>query len=307
VATKRRLGVALLLDPPISDAVDGLRRGVGDPSLDRVPPHITLVPPVNVRGEHLGAALARIRAAGATQPGPLHLTLGPPATFWPDNPVLYLEVGGDRQALQSLRDAVFVAPLQRKLSWPWVPHVTLADSADPDRIAAAVAALDRFAVVAVIDRLVLLEEGRGRVWAPLADAALSPETVVGRGGLALYLTRGRILDPEAQQMLDEACARPCDLPEAAVRPRRPDFFPIVLTVRREGQVVASAAAWRTDDGAHAGVFVAPGVRHQGIGGTTLAHLESAVLRAAWEGEALRAHGPAGFYRARSSYSNATEA
>jgi 2'-5' RNA ligase len=307
VATKRRLGAALLLDPPISDAIDGLRRGVGDPALDRIPPHITLVPPVNIRGEHLGAALARIRAAAATQPGPLHLTLGPPATFWPDNPVLYLEVGGDLEALQSLRDATFVPPLQRKLSWPWVPHVTLADSADPDRIAAAVAALDRFAVVIAIDRLVLLEEGRGRVWLPLADAALGAETVVGRGGLALHITRGRILDPEAQRMIDEACARPADLLQPEVRPRRPDFFPIVLTVRREGQVVASAVAWRSDDGAHAAVFVAPEVRHQGIGGITLAHLESAVLRAGWEGPALRAHGPAGFYRARSGYSNATEA
>jgi 2'-5' RNA ligase/GNAT superfamily N-acetyltransferase len=307
VATRRRLGVALVLDPPVSDAIDGLRRAVGDPSLNRIPPHVTLVPPVNVRADQLSAALARVRAAAASQPGPLHCTLGPPATFLPDNPVLYLEVGGDLERLRTLRDAVFVTPLSRPLSWPWVPHVTLADSADEDRIRAAVAALDRFAVVAAIDRLVLLEETSGRVWVPLADAALGPEVVVGRGGLSLNVTRGRMLDPEGWQMIDEAGARPADLSEeAACQPGR-DFFPIVLTVRREGQVVGVAFAWRADDGGHAAVIVAPAARRQGIGSTALAHLESAVVSAGWAGPVLHAHGPAGFYRARSAYSKATEA
>ena len=157
VATKRRLGVALLPDPPVSDAVDGLRRALGDPSLGRIPPHVTLVPPVNVRTEEMSAALARLRSAGAAQSGPLQLTLGPPATFLPDNPVLFLEVGGDVERLRALRDAVFAPPLRRPLSWPWVPHLTVADSAAEERIAAALMALDRFAMVASFDRVVLLE------------------------------------------------------------------------------------------------------------------------------------------------------
>jgi 2'-5' RNA ligase len=296
-----------VLDPPVSDAVDGLRRAVGDPSLNRIPPHITLVPPVNVRADQLGSALARVRAAAARQPGPLQCTLGPPATFLPDNPVLYLEVGGDLEGLRTLRDAVFVPPLHRALSWPWVPHVTLADSAEEDRILAAVAVLDRFAVVTAIDRLVLLEETSGRVWVPLADAALSPEVVVGRGGLSLNITRGRMLDPQVWHMIDEAGARRTELGEMSVCQPGREFFPIVLTVRREGQVVGVAVAWRADDGDHAAVVVAPDSRRQGIGGTALVHLESARARAGWAGPVLHAHGPAGFYRARSAYSKATEA
>jgi 2'-5' RNA ligase len=307
VATRRRLGVALVLDPPVSDAVDGLRRALGDPSLNRIPPHITLVPPVNVRADQLAAALARVRAAAATQPGPLQLTLGPTATFLPDNPVLYLEVGGDLERLRVLRDAAFVPPLHRSLSWPWVPHVTLADSAGTDRILAAVAALDRFAVVTAIDRLVVLEETSGRVWVPLADADLGPEVVVGRGGLSLAITRGRMVDPEVWQMIDEAGARPAELGEAGdCQPGR-NFFPMVLTVRRETQVVSVAVAWRADDGGHAAVVVAPAVRRQGIGSIALAQLESGVVSGGWACPVLHAHGPAGFYRARSAYSKATEA
>ena len=172
--------------------MDGLRRALGDPSIGRVAAHLTLVPPVNVGAGQLPAALAAVRAAAAGQAGPLQLTLGPPATFLPANPVLYLDVGGDLEALRRLRDAVFVPPLRRTLSWPWVPHVTLADTASEARIAAAVVALDRFAVVTSVECVTVLEERRGRVWRPLADAALGPPAVIGRGGLAVEITRGRV-------------------------------------------------------------------------------------------------------------------
>jgi 2'-5' RNA ligase len=301
-ATRRRLGVALLLDPPVAAAVDGLRLAVGDPSLGRVASHITLVPPVNVRADQLGAALGCVRAAAGGQPGPLRLTLGPPATFLPDNPVLYLEVGGDLDALRALRDAVFVAPLERTLSWPWIPHATVADSAEEGRIAAAVTALDRFAVVTTIGRLVLLQEGSGRIWRPLADAALGPPAIVGTGGLALEITTGRTLDPEVLRMIDEAGATAIESRGRASVSEDPPLFPIVLSVRREGAVVGAARAWRADDGGHVAVIVAGDVRHQGIGGTLLAHVEAAVTAAGWECPVLHAHGPAGFYQARSGWS-----
>ncbi len=302
VTAKRRLGVALVVDPPLADEVNGIRRAVGDQSLARVPPHLTLVGPVNVRADQLSAALLRLRSAASARPGPLGLTLGPPATFLPVNPVLYLEVGGDLEELQALRDSVFVAPLARKLSWPWVPHVTLADSADPDRIEAACTALDHFAAVAEVTHLVLLEETRGQGWAPLADAALGPAAVVGTGGLAVELTGSRLVDPEGWRMLHEAGVGPgeCWERQPTVSGRPP--VPLILTARREGDVVGVAAAWRADDGGHVAVVVAPGLRRQGIGGTLLSHLEASVRRSGWGCPHLHAHGPAAFYQARSGWS-----
>lgn len=166
---KSRLGVALLLPAGVAAEVDGLRRGLGDGALDRIPPHITLVPPVNVREERVDEAFAVLRRAAGTTP-PLHLTMGPPATFLPDNPVVYLPVTGDIEALRTLRDAVFVEPLARSLTWPWVPHVTLADDAAPERIAAALAALNDYVVEATFDSVHLLRENPGRVWEPMANA-----------------------------------------------------------------------------------------------------------------------------------------
>jgi len=204
---RRRLGAVLLLPERVATEVDGLRRACGDGALGRIPSHLTLVPPVNVREDDLPAALTRLRVAAAAVGGPLELVLGPPATFHPVNPVLYLEVGGpDLAAVHRLRDTAFVFPLERHLTWPFVPHVTLADGAEPERIEAALVALADFTVPVTLDRVHLLQEGDQRTWRPLADCPLGPPDVVGRGGFELELTTSHLLDPEAASFLSDADA-----------------------------------------------------------------------------------------------------
>lgn len=259
--------MALVFDPPVSDELDGLRRAVGDPSLGRIPPHITLVPPVNVRRDDLPAAMDVLRRAAATV-RPLELTVGAVSTFLPVNPVLYLEVGGDVAGLRTLRDAVFTAPLERRLSWPWVAHVTLADGVPEDRIEAAVATLERYAVVTRVDRVVLLEEGPGRVWAPLADAALGPPARIGTGGLVLELARGRLVDPRLGAPAVAGSLVP----------------PVVVNAYREGEAVGWARATVDHDGSHVEIYVLEEHRRQGIGGHLRAHLDWALSRQVGAGE-----------------------
>lgn len=271
VATRRRLGVALVLDPPIGQEVDGLRRAVGDPSLGRIPPHLTLVPPVNVAD--LDAAIERLRAAAGGQAGPLQLTLGPPTTFLPSNPVLYLPVGGDLEELRLLRDSVFKPPLERKLSWPWVPHVTIADGIEEHRIGAAQVALDGYWALAVVERVVLLEERKGRVWTEIADAVLERRAKVGTGGLVVHITRGRLLDPLVLAMLGEEVRPPGPTERERPASTRSYFHPVVMTARREDQTVGVAIAYGRDNRF---VFVRPDARRQGIGGHLRRHLDVAI-------------------------------
>src|SRR3954454_20753346 len=146
--------------------IDALRLALGDPERGRIPPHLTLVPPVNVNDDLLDAAMSVVRTAAAATES-LELILGPPATFLPVNPVLYLSVGGDVDALEGLRQAVFAPPLSRPIDHPFVPHVTLADGIDADRAASALVALSSYERAVTVERVDVMEEGPDRVWRSL--------------------------------------------------------------------------------------------------------------------------------------------
>jgi 2'-5' RNA ligase/GNAT superfamily N-acetyltransferase len=321
------MGVALLLDPPVSDEIEGLRRALGDPSVGRMPPHVTLVPPVNVKEGDLGEVLRILRVAASASKGPMALTLGSVTSFLPDNPVAFLSVGGDLDSLAALREAVFRGPLERALSWPWVPHVTVADGLAEDRVLVAAACLDGYRALVKVDRVVLLEERAGRVWSQVADARLGRQAVVGRGGLALEITAGRLLDPEVLAMIRaedragavENPAGPVEDPAGAVedpagavddpagawRGGLLGLAPIVHAGRREGIVVGMGAAWLDATGPHVAVLVRSDSRRQGVGAHLLRSVEAAAAREGWGFPELQAEGPEGFYAAQSAWSMVT--
>jgi 2'-5' RNA ligase len=248
----------LLLAPPVADEIDGLRRACGAArAVGVVAPHVTLVPPVNVRHEALPEALAVLRAAAAARAdaGPLQLTIGPAAMFHPVSSTLYLAVGGDVDGVRSLREALFRAPLARTVDRPFTPHVTLAGVIGEDRARAAVEALADYTASVVLDRLHLLEERRvdGTRWVPVADAAFERPTIVGRGGVELELHRCRLTDPEALELAGALG----DPPDGAV--------PLVLTARRRGRLVGVAQGWvRDGEPELTNVIVVEDQRGQGI-------------------------------------------
>jgi 2'-5' RNA ligase len=248
-----------LLPAPVSTEVDGLRRAVGDGSLRRIPAHLTLVPPVNVAEARLPEALGVLRRAAAATRS-LTLELGPPRTFLPDSPVLYLAVEGEVTEVHALRGRVMRDPLARTTSWPFVPHVTLADSASPEVIEAAVTALGRYRAEVRFDRVHLLRESADRGWEPIAEAPLRPPAVIGRGGLPVELSVTVRLDPEATGFVEQS--------EGAGRP-------FAVTARREQQVVGVATGFLRDGVTHLDtVLVDVGQRRQGIGSHLLAAVES---------------------------------
>jgi 2'-5' RNA ligase len=250
--------VALVLKGEARVEVDGLRRAMGEPDLLRIPPHLTLVPPVNVREDRMEDALAVLRAAGAAAK-PLRLTLGPPATFLPHNPVLYLSVHGDVDGVINLRTAVFREPLHRDLTWPFVPHVTVADGIDPERIAAGVDVLSSYEREVTLTSMHLLEEREHNVWSIIAEVPLAPRKVVGRGAAGLEL-------------------------EITVTDNLDGRQPLAVTARRGRETVATATGWTELNASQLDeLTVADGVRGQGIGGHTLA----AFLSAAADRGALR--------------------
>lgn len=254
---------------PVADEIDVLRRACGEPAVERIAPHCTLVPPVNVREDRLDDAVAVVRAAAAAT-RPFTVTLGPPATFLPVNPVLYLAVGGDEAAVHALRDRVFVEPLSRSVTLAFHPHVTLLDGGEPDRLQAAVRALSDYRAEVTFTRVHLLQERRDdlgrRVWRPLADATFAAPPVVGRGGLALELAVGQRLDPEAAALSAREWA-------VIDHDGHGDVWPedLAVTARRDGAVVATAVGWTSGASAYLGdLVVAAASRGEGIGSQVVA-------------------------------------
>lgn len=267
-----RLGGVLLIPEPARTEIDALRRSLADGSRDRVPAHVTLVPPVNVNTRDLDAVYSRLRDAAATSP-PFRLRLGPPKTFLPENPVLYLEAGGDLETLETLRHALLQPPLARRLSWPYVPHVTLCDEGDPERLEQAAEALRDYRVEVSFEQVHLLKEDE-RVWRPFADARLGGRRVVGRGGLELEITESAELDTSTAVWLADQWRR-----FNQARQQSWAQEPFVLTARREGAVVGVATGWTNEGVAYLSeLMVDPDVRGEGIGGHLMGAFEDFARR-----------------------------
>ena len=200
--TRSRLGVAIVLPEPMRTEVRALRRALGSPSLDTQPPHITLVPPVNVRDERLDDTMAVARSAAASIHGPMRLRLGPPATFAPVSAVVYLGVhGDDAERLRSLPERLLQGPLLRTVEHEYVPHCTLHELADDELIASAMHALRDFRYVIDVDGFDLLRQENDRVWRTLASFAFGAPVVRGRGTVIVELRTASVPTPDARALL----------------------------------------------------------------------------------------------------------
>lgn len=223
--------------------IDGLRRALSSPDLERIGPHVTLVPPVNVPETAVALACDVLRetASGSV---PLLLELGPAASFLPVSPVCYLAVCGAERALEALtslarrlRSGPLATPADR-LEAPFVPHVTLNRRMTPEKIALAVASLAGFRVDVVFEDVTLLElSGPERAWSALVAVPLRQPVTVGRGGVEIELSLSDRLDPAAADFSRRA-SEELDLKQYG-RAFGPDE-PFAITARVDGKVAGVA-------------------------------------------------------------------
>jgi len=139
--------------------IDGLRRALGGSGLGRINPHVTLVPPVNVRDDELVDVLRKLRSTAREDP--VVVRIGPARTFAPRTPVVYLEVTGDTARIAGLRRQLAVAPLVPEIARrerPFVPHVTVGGRVEGPRIAAALEMLADFQLTVTLASVMLCEQ-----------------------------------------------------------------------------------------------------------------------------------------------------
>jgi ribosomal protein S18 acetylase RimI-like enzyme len=175
-----------------------------------------------------------------------------------------------------LRDAVFTPPLERPLTHPFDPHVTLVE--ESTRIDEAVASLGGYRATCTIGSIHLMRESRdderNRIWRPIADVPLGGRVaVVGRGGLELALTPTGALPPDAARWIEE---RWVDFDVERFGAPRPADAPIGIVARRDGRIVGAAQGdvrhW--GEAYLANLIVAADVRNEGVGAHVVAAFAS---------------------------------
>jgi 2'-5' RNA ligase/ribosomal protein S18 acetylase RimI-like enzyme len=256
-----------------ADEINGLRRALSSGEVERIGPHVTLVPPVNVRQDDV-AAVGEFAREVASEFAPLALELGPAATFLPRNPVCYLAVSGEEAALDALvrlasrlGSGALAAPASRR-QLAFVPHVTINQHMEPEQIAPAVAALSGYRAGVVFEAVTLLEFSESdRRWSKLVEAPLARPAVVGRGGVEIALSLSSRLDPPAadwsQRAWQQYSARQYG---PAVRPDEP----FAITARMAGEIAGVAEGEvRSTLCRLARLMVGPDRRGTGIGSQLL--------------------------------------
>lgn len=266
---RHHLAVALLPPPRLGERVDTLRRAIRSSTLGRIPPHVTVVPPVNVRAGELGDVYELLDAAAA-QVRPFRLRIGPASSFAPRTPTVHLGVRGcepaDAATLDALRRVLLQGPLDRPDEHPFTPHLTLDRRVGDERIAAAMSVLDGVDESWSVRSLHLLEHHRPEdgppFWEPAHEVPLGPPAVVGRGGIELQVRTLGMLGTRDAEAVGLERVGPAD--SAVVVTAGPPGSGVVPWGAAVGTVVPGSLA-RLDT-----VSVVVGQRGQGIGAQVLA-------------------------------------
>jgi 2'-5' RNA ligase len=162
------LGVAIAIPEPHATVLTTWRRRVGDPQADLIWPHVTLLPPTPVPAGQLDTIENHIaQAAMSRLPFVMHL-LGT-GTFRPMSPVVFIQVARGVADCEMLEKAIRTGPLERRLDFPYHPHVTVAQDVPDEALDLAYDGLSGFVARFVVERFSLFERHPDGKWLPRTE------------------------------------------------------------------------------------------------------------------------------------------
>ncbi len=166
------LGVAVAVPEPFAQALRDGRAATGDPAAAAVPPHVTVVPPVQVAPDQVEEIVTHVRQVAAGLE-PFVVTLIGTGTFRPVSDVVFVQVVDGARACDRLQERVRTGPLHRRLGFPYHPHVTVAHDVPAPALDAVQGQLADFRAAFDVQAVSVYRCGDDGIWRVLAEAPLA--------------------------------------------------------------------------------------------------------------------------------------
>lgn len=172
VRTTTTIGVSIPVPAPHAAELTRFREDFGDPLARAIPPHITLLPPSELVGSDLDRVREHLRGA-ATGHTPFTVHLRGTATFRPISSVVFVQVSRGITECELLEAAVRSGPLQREITFPYHPHVTVAHDVPEADLDRAELVLRDWEATFTVGGFSLYVHGADGVWRPREDFVFS--------------------------------------------------------------------------------------------------------------------------------------
>ena len=166
------IGVSIPVPAPYDEPLREWRHRSGDPRAQHVNPHITLVPPTPIAEKQLDAVIAELRdrCAGLAA---FPLRLRGTGTFRPVSDVVFVAVADGISSCEVLADRLLVDELRAPRTYPFHPHVTVAQDVPAEALDEVFAGLEDFRADFVVDEVWMHRQADDGSWQPLTSFALA--------------------------------------------------------------------------------------------------------------------------------------
>ena len=158
-----RIGVALAIPQPHASVLVGWRRAIGDPEADKIPPHVTLLPPTEFESDQLDVVEKHL-AEVASAARPFTMRLAGTGTFRPVSQVVFVQVSAGISECELLESAVRHDPILRELDYPYHPHVTVGHDIPDGQLDEAFHGLRDFVAQFAVDRFTMYSQDPDGSW-----------------------------------------------------------------------------------------------------------------------------------------------
>jgi 2'-5' RNA ligase len=166
------LGVVVSVPEPWAQLLVEWRSKVGDPQASLVPPHVTLLPPTEVRVADRAAISAHLAEVARRHP-PFTVHLSGTGTFRPVSEVVFVAVALGIADCELIASDVRSGPLARPLNFPYHPHVTVAHDVPTDMLDTAYDGLAELHAEFFVDSFTEFEQLPGGAWAVAREYPLT--------------------------------------------------------------------------------------------------------------------------------------